>query len=296
MAMRSERRSASSMKCVESKIVRPTLRAAIKRQMSRRDVASTPAVGSSSATMLDPPASAMQIDSFRFMPPLKARVGADFLAASPTSRSKLSISAWICERGMDLRQQNKRMCSSTVTFSYKALCWRHTPSWRLTPKASWRIEVPLTRTSPSLGAYSPVSIDIVVDLPAPLCPNNATTVPRCMSRVMPCSARLPFPNVFAKRRIDTERAWPAGAGSQHSNCELSACSCDSLCPSPASSEAPCGSQYEGRIGKYQGWGNPRVPGQTFSTYHASAKYTKVSTQSIRNTCPRLWVSFGTAPL
>mmetsp|Transcript_68688 Transcript_68688/g.212357 ORF Transcript_68688/g.212357 Transcript_68688/m.212357 type:complete len:208 (-) Transcript_68688:204-827(-) len=115
IAMRSESTSASSMKCVESRIARCCLCADRSCQMSRREVASTPAVGSSSAMTREPPAKAMPMESLRFMPPLSAREGACLLGSKPVSRKSMSTSAFTWLLGTDLRLQKRSRCSSTVT-------------------------------------------------------------------------------------------------------------------------------------------------------------------------------------
>mmetsp|Transcript_53870 Transcript_53870/g.155584 ORF Transcript_53870/g.155584 Transcript_53870/m.155584 type:complete len:226 (+) Transcript_53870:139-816(+) len=192
MAILSDKMSASSMKCVDNNVVRPALRPASSRQMSRRDVASTPAVGSSSVTTLEPPAKAMQIDSFRFIPPLSARLEARRFSTKPTSWSKQSISVSSRSRGTDFKQQKSRKCSSTVAFSWSASCCKHTPSCVRTVCESFAIDTPLTNTSPDVGGYKPVRIAIVVDLPAPLWPKRPTIEPSCMSNEMPRSAFFPL--------------------------------------------------------------------------------------------------------
>ena len=73
MAMRSPSRSASSMKCVVSRMVRPVLSCCSMSQMSRRAPGSMPEVGSSRNTTRLPPHNAMPTDSLRFIPPDKVR-------------------------------------------------------------------------------------------------------------------------------------------------------------------------------------------------------------------------------
>eukprot|EP00972_Heterocapsa_arctica_P055231 8148737-Heterocapsa_arctica.AAC.1 len=73
--------------------------------MSRREVASTPAVGSSRVTTCEPPARAMPMESFRFMPPLSAFAGVLRLGPRPVAVSSDStpFATWFL--GTDLRQQ-----------------------------------------------------------------------------------------------------------------------------------------------------------------------------------------------
>mmetsp|Transcript_39481 Transcript_39481/g.86213 ORF Transcript_39481/g.86213 Transcript_39481/m.86213 type:complete len:215 (-) Transcript_39481:3166-3810(-) len=201
MAMRSERTSASSMKCVESRTARLFLWRDSSCQMSRRLVASTPAVGSSSATTWEPPAKAMPMESLRFMPPLRDRAGALRFAKSPVSLSKFSTSEATKEGCTDFRLQKSFRCSSTVRASYRALCWRHTPSCCRTAWQSLRTERPPTKTSPSVGGKSPVRMAMVVLFPAPLCPRRPRMVPRCISRLIPLRAVFPLRKLLTSFRI-----------------------------------------------------------------------------------------------
>src|SRR5262245_31769674 len=59
---------------------------------------------------------------------------------------------------------------------------------------------PATRTAPALGVRNPVTIFIVVDLPAPLGPRKPRTSPLATSKDTPSTA-LRGPKCFARPRI-----------------------------------------------------------------------------------------------
>jgi hypothetical protein len=54
---------------------------------------------------------------------------------------------------------------------------------------SFSMSCPAIDALPEVGARKPVSIFIVVDLPAPLGPRNPSTSPRLTLNVMPSTAR-----------------------------------------------------------------------------------------------------------
>ncbi len=79
------------------------------------------------------------------------------------------------------------------------------------------MSAPSTRTSPDVGTTSPISIAIVVVLPAPLPPSNAVVVPRASAKSMPSTA-VTLPNAFLRpltRTVSassaTGTAWPEAA-------------------------------------------------------------------------------------
>lgn len=60
-----------------------------------------------------------------------------------------------------------------------------------------KISIPKTSAQPSLGSMRPVSMEMVVVLPAPLCPKRAKIYPLYMVRFVPPTAVL-FPNFLTR--------------------------------------------------------------------------------------------------
>jgi hypothetical protein len=72
------------MKCVVIAIVRPARAFCSNSHVERREYGSMPDVGSSSMTILEPPMSAMDMESFRFWPPESVPACALHFSVSPT--------------------------------------------------------------------------------------------------------------------------------------------------------------------------------------------------------------------
>src|SRR5437667_12479383 len=77
------------------------------------------------------------------------------------------------------------------------------PTWRSAFVRAVCTLWPATNASPALGAISPRSIRIVVDLPAPLGPRKPCTSPVLTARSRPSSARVRPNDLY---RPDTEIA------------------------------------------------------------------------------------------
>lgn len=74
-------------------------------------------------------------------------------------------------------------CSLTVSLSKRTLCWGHIPRLlRIRAMSSTTLN-PLIWADPLVGGKSPVNIDMVVVLPAPLWPNSAVIWPLYMLSV-----------------------------------------------------------------------------------------------------------------
>ena len=80
------------------------------------------------------------------------------------------------------------MCSSTVKSSNRTLCCGHKPRLFRTPSMLVLMSSPYTTAVPEVGGNSPVSIDMVVDFPAPLWPNSDVTCPSKSFRFNPSTA------------------------------------------------------------------------------------------------------------
>lgn len=169
MAMRSPSRSASSRKCVVSRMVRPSRCVLSMSHVARRLYGSMPLVGSSRMTSLGSPSSAMATDSFRFWPPLSSRDCARSFSVRPTRLIASSISRLATSDGSSLISANSSRCSRTVSAGHSTLCCGHTPSdRRISPMCS--SGCPYTVALPDVDGMRPLSMLNVVDLPAPLCP------------------------------------------------------------------------------------------------------------------------------
>ena len=66
----------------------------------------------------------------------------------------------------------------TVRSGMSMLCCGQRPRLFLALAMSVRMLKPLMNPCPAVGAYMPVRTDIVVVLPAPLCPRRVVTLPR----------------------------------------------------------------------------------------------------------------------
>mmetsp|Transcript_36306 Transcript_36306/g.87548 ORF Transcript_36306/g.87548 Transcript_36306/m.87548 type:complete len:260 (+) Transcript_36306:4756-5535(+) len=202
--MRSPRTSASSIKCVVRRIQRLARYCRITFQVKRREKGSMPLVGSSRRTTLLPPQNAIATDSLRFIPPLRFFENVLRFSNKATSLMIWSMcsSASACDMSAysPFKRAKNRICSRTVNWGKRQSCWRQIPIfWRI-PFISELISLPATRALPDDGANAPVSMAIVVVLPAPLCPNSAVTCPLYMLNERLSTACF-SPKDFVKPRI-----------------------------------------------------------------------------------------------
>mmetsp|Transcript_18733 Transcript_18733/g.35696 ORF Transcript_18733/g.35696 Transcript_18733/m.35696 type:complete len:103 (-) Transcript_18733:2371-2679(-) len=100
MAMRSESKSASSMKCVVSTMARPRLCWRIISHVMRRECGSMPLVGSSRNTTLGLPRKAMDTLSLRFWPPDSVYTRACSFSGIPRSVTVLRMPSSCSLSGM----------------------------------------------------------------------------------------------------------------------------------------------------------------------------------------------------
>ena len=173
----SHNRSASSKKCVVSTTHRPFAAARISLHASRLDLGSKPLVGSSSNTTLEGPMSAIAICSRRFIPPESVTDRASAFCSNPTSRSFFATSRSTSREGTPFRTANMRRCSAHVNAGKRTFCCGHTPRHLRHSASDPSSECPATMASPPEGGVSPVSMAIVVLLPAPLGPRRPVTCP-----------------------------------------------------------------------------------------------------------------------
>ena len=90
--------------------------------MDRREYGSTPLVGSSRNTTLEPPRKARHTESLRFMPPESAETRTLAFSVSPTSRSALADSDATSAAGTPLSAAKSARCSFTVSSDHSTSC------------------------------------------------------------------------------------------------------------------------------------------------------------------------------
>mmetsp|Transcript_25722 Transcript_25722/g.35378 ORF Transcript_25722/g.35378 Transcript_25722/m.35378 type:complete len:238 (+) Transcript_25722:266-979(+) len=172
ITIRSANVSASSMKCVVRSTTLPFLQRCNNSQVERRLYGSIPEVGSSKRTNFGSPTSAIDNDNFRFIPPDRADASTYLFSVNPTSLITLSTES--CNRypyNPLILPKNSR-CSCTVKQGNNTLYCGHTPViWRIAGKSPAK-DLPYICTLPAVASTSPVSVEIVVVFPAPLCPSK----------------------------------------------------------------------------------------------------------------------------
>mmetsp|Transcript_34797 Transcript_34797/g.63335 ORF Transcript_34797/g.63335 Transcript_34797/m.63335 type:complete len:200 (-) Transcript_34797:129-728(-) len=149
-----------------------------------------PEVGSSRNTTLESPMKAMPTLSLRFCPPESDLAFLFRFSVRPTSTIIFSTAPFRAARGTPLKTAYIRRCSRTVRSGYRMSCCGHTPSVRRMNFICVNTSRPWMKAAPPVGASRPVSIEIVVVLPAPLWPSSAVICPRYMVSPRSCTAFL----------------------------------------------------------------------------------------------------------
>ena len=96
--------------------------------------------------------------------------------------------AGTADAAIPLTPAKKPRCSATVRSSQRTSCCGHTPMLVRMAAMSEAMLAPLTKASPADGGTSPVSMEMVVVLPAPLWPSRPKIWPSNMSRSTPATA------------------------------------------------------------------------------------------------------------
>ncbi len=152
---------------------RSTLRLSVSRN-TREATASTPSKGSSRKSSSGLGSRAAASASFFLMPCENSR--ASFLSSWSSSIivNNCSVRSRTIAAGSKYMRPMKIRYSRAVRFSNKARFSGTTPRRRLTSRARATSlkSSPRSRIAPEVGASRPVSILIVVDLPAPLGPRK----------------------------------------------------------------------------------------------------------------------------
>ena len=160
----------------------------------------------------------------------------------------------------------RRRCSRTVSIGHSTSNCGQMPKDSRMCSISVRMDLPFTMASPPVALRVPVSMLIVVVLPAPLWPRSAETWPGIKVTVRSSTATTPLPNCFFKPRILTDAclSWSVLRGSKFSPYSLS-----SLIPAALLSSTVAGSpnQYSFVNGKNGESFWPNSVGQTLSRYH-----------------------------
>mmetsp|Transcript_15855 Transcript_15855/g.43058 ORF Transcript_15855/g.43058 Transcript_15855/m.43058 type:complete len:231 (-) Transcript_15855:2274-2966(-) len=176
MAMRSPKISASSMLWVVRMMARPTLASWMVSHTKRRLMGSIPVVGSSRYTTLGSPSSAIATLSRRLIPPEYAPVRKSAAYVSLTFSRSMSASLFTALQfhlALLMRPYSRR-CSRPVSSGHRTSNWGQTPIMDLIllrPPLE-RMLWPRMSASPYVGGSIPMSMLIVVVLPAPLGPSR----------------------------------------------------------------------------------------------------------------------------
>ena len=279
MAMRSHSKSASSKKCVVSMIELVAARRRITSHVNRREYGSIPDVGSSRNTTSGLVTNAMANESLRFCPPLKLPVGTSNFSNSATSATASTTARFVSSDFIPPNAAYSVRCSRTVIIGHRTSNCGHMPKLARIAGMSVLMLRLLMNASPPVASSMPVSMEIVVVFPAPLCPSNAETCPGTNVTDKSSTATTPLSKVFFKPRILTLAFLKASGGNFSNVSPLSSTS--SASETSENGDAAFGNQYF-FVNKNHGWRRtPYSFGHVLSKYHvANAK----STQS-RNVIP-----------
>ena len=180
IATRSESMSASSMKWVVSRIVVPIrrLKPRMTSQVYRRLLGSMPLVGSSRITTDGFPTNATATESFLRCPPESTPASHSALLSRPTAAILSLTSRVISDSGTPLNRAKSSRCSLAVSVGQRTSNWGQTPRSFLIDCISVSTLMPSIVAAPPSWLIMPVSTEMVVVLPAPLCPRSAVICPR----------------------------------------------------------------------------------------------------------------------
>src|SRR6266576_445999 len=188
--------STISSTCDVRNTVAPCLTHRRKTSRSTRDeTASTPSNGSSRKRRSGPGSSAAANASFFFIPceyssaSFFSSFSSPIIASSSSQRVRTVAAGSRYIRPTNVRYSRPVRLSKRARFSGTTPIRRRTSRARLSSARS----SPRTRICPLLGASRPVSILIVVDLPAPLGPRNPKNFPASIRKSNPSTART-LPN------------------------------------------------------------------------------------------------------
>mmetsp|Transcript_17546 Transcript_17546/g.34250 ORF Transcript_17546/g.34250 Transcript_17546/m.34250 type:complete len:193 (+) Transcript_17546:3690-4268(+) len=172
------------MKCVVKIMIRPFFLRRMASQIARRLKGSTPEVGSSRNTTLLSPRSAIAIDSRLFCPPDIVPARWPFLpsTSSCTSAIASATAASSFSGGTPLTRPYRRRCSGTVSSANKTSCCGQMPRKDRIAGMSVLTSRPQIFAAPAEIGSMPVSMLMVVVLPAPLWPSRTNTCPSYISR------------------------------------------------------------------------------------------------------------------
>ena len=147
----------------------------ITSHVNRREYGSIPEVGSSKKTTSGFVTNAIARDNLRFWPPERFPVGVSSFSSSATSATACTTASRNSLRGIPPNAAYSVKCSRTVIIGQSTSNWGQIPKLARIVDMSVLIDLPLIKASPPVLSSIPVSMEIVVVLPAPLWPNKADT-------------------------------------------------------------------------------------------------------------------------
>mmetsp|Transcript_19975 Transcript_19975/g.36281 ORF Transcript_19975/g.36281 Transcript_19975/m.36281 type:complete len:217 (-) Transcript_19975:1716-2366(-) len=211
----------------------------------------------------------MATDSFRFIPPLKSLENVFLFSNNATSSMLVSTdcsnSSFDFLKWRPLTFAKNSMCSLTVRSGKRQSCCKQIPTPSRMSLICVRMSFPATKAVPDEGATIPVSMEMVVVLPAPLCPKRAVTWPLYIDKDSPSTAVF-VPKVLDRFRSCTHR--PSFSCSFKAS-DTGSIGIKSFSTAAVSSTAWLASpphQYAFWKGKYQGNGVPKSLGTTRLRY------------------------------
>ena len=256
--------SASSMKWVVSSTVVPMrcLKPRITSQVYRRLLGSMPLVGSSRITTDGLPTNATATESFLRCPPESAPASHSALFVRPTAAILSSTSRVISDSGTPLNTAKSSRCSLAVNVGQSTSNWGQTPRSFRIDRMSVSTLMPSIIAAPPSCLIMPVSTEMVVVFPAPLCPRSAVICPLRAAKQRPSTAlfdpkvltrlltlSIGAPSSFLSRFTGST---PSGRLAVSWGPEASAAAADDFLPS----------QYEGSKMNHHGRTRPNGPGTT----------------------------------
>ena len=176
---------------------------------------SIPDVGSSRSTTSGSPMNAMARESARLCPPESVPARRSAFDVKPVAAIFSSASTPARDAGIPLNRAKRRRCSRTVSVGHNTSNCGHTPMLARARSISVSTSAPSTnaRPRPPSPRRRPVSTEMVVVFPAPLCPRRDVTRPRRATKRRPFTAATP-PNVTTRFRARIAAGSPtAGSGS-----------------------------------------------------------------------------------
>ena len=203
-------------------------------------------------------------------------MGTSSFSKSATSATAATTASCVSAAGKPPNDAYRTRCSRTVIIGQSTSNCGQIPSDARIAGMSVLMDLPLMRASPPVASSMPVSMEMVVVLPAPLCPSNAETCPGTKVTDKSSTATTPLSNVFFRLRILTLAFLEASGGNFSNVSPVSSTSGASPSAETSVNSAALGNQYF-LVNRNQG--GRRTPysfGHVLSRYQVANAY---STQS-----------------